>query len=251
MTAHSTLRRALATLGVAAVAATGCTAADATDADTITVFAAASLTEVFTDLGERFEADNPGTTVNFSFAGSSGLAQQILGGAPADVFASAATTNMDQVSAETASAPRVFATNELEIAVPPGNPGDVTGLADFADPDLTIAICEASVPCGQAATAAFEAAGITPQPDTLERDVKAVVTKVVLGEVDAGLVYRTDVLAADVTGITFPESAHARNDYPIATLKTASHPNLAESFVEYVLSEVGHEVLSAAGFTTP
>ena len=246
------IHRGLAGLSIVALAVTGCAAEDANASDnTITVFAAASLTDTFTELGERFEDANPGTTVNFSFGGSSGLAQQILSGAPADVFASAATTNMDQVSAETASPPTLFATNELEIAVPPGNPGDVTGLDDFADSGLKIAICEESVPCGQAAAAVFVAAGITPQPDTLERDVKAVLTKVVLGEVDAGLVYRTDVLAADVTGIAFPESEQARNDYPIATLATTSNPDLADAFVEYVLSEVGREVLSAAGFTVP
>ena len=221
----------------------------------ITVFAAASLTESFTRLGKDFEAANPKATVTFNFAGSSALAQQINQGAPADVFASAAPANMKQVTdtgAITAS-PTTFVTNTLEIAVPAGNPGKVTGLADFAKPDLKIALCAEQVPCGAAAEKVFQAAGVTPAADTLEQDVKAVLSKVSLGEVDAALVYRTDVEAAGekVDGIEFAESDKAVNEYPIAVCAKAPNPDGARAFVDYVLSDKGRAVLTEAGFGKP
>ena len=217
----------------------------------ITVFAAASLTETFTELGERFEEANPGTTVTFNFAGSSALAQQINEGAPVDVFASASPANMDQVSQ--ADEPTTFVRNRLEIVVPVGNPAGITGLADLADASRKIALCAEQVPCGAAAKKAFEAADITAAPDTLEQDVKAVLTKVTLGEVDAALVYRTDVLAAGdkVEGIEFPEAEQAINDYPIAALAEAPNAEGAAAFVEFVLSAEGVEVLTGAGFDKP
>ncbi len=217
----------------------------------ITVFAAASLTDTFTELGKRFEEANPGTTVTFNFAGSSALAAQINEGAPADVFASASPTNMDQVSQ--VEEPTTFVRNRLEIVVPAGNPAGITGLADFADASKKIALCAEQVPCGAAAKKAFDAAGITAAPDTLEQDVKAVLTKVTLGEVDAALVYRTDVLAAGdkVEGIEFPEAEQAINDYPIAALAEAPNAEGAAAFVEFVLSAEGVEVLTEAGFDKP
>jgi molybdate transport system substrate-binding protein len=189
--------------------------------------------------------------VTFNFAGSSALAQQINQGAPADVFASASPKNMDQVTDK--NAPAVFVTNTLEIAVPKGNPGKITGLEDFGDKDKKIAICAVQVPCGAAAATVFKAAGITPQPDSLEQDVKAVLTKVGLGEVDAGLVYKTDVLSAKdkVDGIEFPEADKAINEYPIATLTKAPNPDGAKAFVAYALSDQGKAVMTAAGFTAP
>ncbi|HEX6346752.1 molybdate ABC transporter substrate-binding protein [Umezawaea sp.] len=221
----------------------------------LTVFAAASLTESFTRLGEDFEAANPGVEVTFNFAGSSALAQQINSGAPADVFASAAPTSMGQVADAggiTGDA-TTFAKNELEIVVPKGNPAKVSGLADFGTADLKIALCAEQVPCGAASGKVFEAAGVTPAPDTLEQDVKAVLTKVKLGEVDAGLVYRTDVGAAgsEVEGIEFAEADEAVNDYPIAPLAKAPNAAAAKAFVDFVLSAAGREVLSAAGFAAP
>jgi len=217
----------------------------------ITVFAAASLTETFTELGERFEEANPGTTVTFNFAGSSALAQQINEGAPVDVFASASPANMDQVSQ--ADEPTTFVRNRLEIVVPAGNPAGITGLADLADASRKIALCAEQVPCGAAAKKAFEAADITAAPDTLEQDVKAVLAKVTLGEIDAALVYRTDVLAAGdkVEGIEFPEAEQAINDYPIAALAEAPNAEGAAAFVEFVLSAEGVEVLTGAGFDKP
>lgn len=221
----------------------------------VTVLAAASLTEAFTELGRRFERSHPEVTVRFSFAASSELASQVTGGAPADVFASASTATMDQVvrAGATDRAPVVFARNSLQIAVPAGNPGRVTGLADLARADLTVALCAPDVPCGQAAARAVRAAGVTPAVDTLEQDVKAALTKVVLGEVDAALIYRTDVLAAgpDVVGIDFPEAADAVTDYPIVLLADAPNPVAAQAFVDLVVSPAGAAVLTRDGFGRP
>ncbi|TWD79898.1 molybdate transport system substrate-binding protein [Kribbella amoyensis] len=218
---------------------------------TVNVFAAASLTGTFTELGKQFEAAHPGVEVVFNFAGSSALAQQINQGAPADVFASAAPKNMDQVTDK--GTPTVFVKNKLEIAVPKGNPGKVTGLTDFTDQAKKIALCAEQVPCGAAAKKVFEAAKLTPQPDSLEQDVKAALTKVGLGEVDAALVYRTDVLSAQekVDGIEFPEAAQAVNEYPIATLTKAPNADGGKAFVDYVLSADGKKVLTEAGFEAP
>jgi molybdate transport system substrate-binding protein len=217
----------------------------------INVFAAASLTGTFTQLGKDFKTAHPGVKVKFNFAGSSALAQQINQGAPADVFASAAPKNMDDVKDK--GTPTNFVSNTLEIAVPMGNPGKITGLKDFANKDKKIALCAVQVPCGAAADKVFTAAGITAQPDSLEQDVKAALTKVGLGEVDAALVYKTDVLSAKdkVEGIEFPEAAKAVNEYPIATLTKAPNAAGAQAFVDYVLSDHGKAVLTAAGFSAP
>jgi molybdate transport system substrate-binding protein len=222
---------------------------------TLTVFAAASLTDVFTVLGERLEAGNPGLDVQFNFAGSSALATQVTQGAPADVFASADQPQMAVVTdaglAE--GEPRVFAANVLQIAVPAGNPAGVTGLADLAREELAIAVCAPQVPCGAAAEDVFAAAGVTPAPDTLEEDVRAALTKVELGEVDAALVYTTDVTSAGdaVEGIDVPEAGEAVNDYPIAALTEAPNPEAAAAFVELVRSEEGQQALADAGFRIP
>lgn len=220
----------------------------------VTVYAAASLTDAFEQLGEEFEAAHPGTAVTFSFGGSPALAQQIVSGAPADVFAAASPATMRTVTdAGDAEAPQVFVRNRLQIAVPPDNPGRITGLADLGRPERTVALCAEQVPCGAAAARAFAAAGVTPAPDTLEQDVKAVLTKVRSGEVDAGLVYRTDVLAAGdaVRGIGFPEADGAVNDYPIAVLPSGPHAEAGRAFVAHVLSEEGQRVLVDAGFERP
>jgi molybdate transport system substrate-binding protein len=218
---------------------------------TVTVFAAASLTGTFTQLGKDFEAAHPGLKMTFNFAGSSALAQQISQGAPADVFASAAPKNMEQLT--DAVDPVTFVTNKLEIAVPRGNPAKITGLADFGKADRKIALCAEQVPCGAAAKKLFEAAGIKAEPDSLEQDVKAALTKVRLGEVDAALVYQTDVKAAagEVEGITFPAADQAINEYPIAVLGKAPNATGARAFVQFVLSDKGRAVLSEAGFDAP
>ncbi|WP_067805088.1 molybdate ABC transporter substrate-binding protein [Nocardia beijingensis] len=247
---------------LAVVSAAGCRSDDTPDhtgagrvTGTVTVFAAASLTETFTELGKQFEAAHPGVKVIYSFGASSALAEQINQGAPADVFASAAPKNMQQVrdKGEVTAAPVTFVRNRLEIAVPKGNPGHITGLADFGRAEPKLALCAEQVPCGAAAEMVFESARITPRPDTREQDVKAVLTKVTLGEVDAALVYRTDVEAAGgkVEGIDFPESGKAVNDYPIAPLAHAPNAAAAAAFVDFVTSEQARPVFAAAGFDTP
>ena len=222
---------------------------------TLTVFAAASLTDVFTELGDRLTADHPDLEVRFNFAGSSALATQIVQGAPADVFASANGPQMAVVTDAglAAADPVVFASNMLHIAVPAGNPAGVTGLADFAREELALAVCAPDVPCGAAAEKVFAAAGITAVPDTHEEDVRAALTKVELGEVDAALVYESDVASAGgaVEGIAFPESEDAVNDYPITVLEAAPNPGAAAAFVDLVLSEDGQRALEDAGFRRP
>lgn len=250
----------LATVTGAALLA-GCTAPApdrAEDADTlsgtVTILAAASLADAFDDLAARFEADHPDADVVVSYGGSSALAEQIISGSPADVFASANEATMRTVTDEgRALDPVIFVTNTLELAVPAGNPGRVTGLADLADPGLTIALCDPAVPCGSAAVELLAAAGVTASVDTLEEDVTAAVTKVALGEVDAALVYRTDVIAAgdDVEGIEVPEAAGVVNAYPISRLADAPNPAVAQAFIDFVLSEVGMRVLRDAGFVAP
>ena len=222
---------------------------------TVTVFAAASLTESFTRIGKDFEATNPGAKVTFNFAGSSALATQVNQGAPVDVFASASPTNLKTVSdaGNTEGTPTTFVRNQLVIAVPRGNPKHVTGLADLGTPGLKVALCAEQVPCGAAAKKVLDTAGIKLTPVTLEQDVKSALAKVKLGEVDAALVYRTDAKAAasDVDGVEFAESAGAINEYPIAVLKGAPNKDGARAFVAYVLSAEAKAILTAAGFQAP
>ncbi|MFJ5615163.1 molybdate ABC transporter substrate-binding protein [Micromonospora sp. NPDC093243] len=219
---------------------------------TVTVLAAASLTESFIQIGKDFEAAHPGTTVVFNFGGSSALATQINQGAPADVFASAAPRNMATVT-EAGNAdgePSTFVRNQLVIAVARDNPKGITNLADLTRPGTKVALCAEQVPCGAAARTALDAAAVKLTPVTLEQDVKGALAKVRLGEVDAALVYRTDAKAAagDVTGVEFPESARAINDYPIVLLKGAPNRVGGQAFVGYVRSEAGRAVLTEAGF---
>jgi molybdate transport system substrate-binding protein len=244
-------------LAVTALTLAGCggtadgTAEEPTDS-TLTVFAAASLTDVFTELGEALEDQQPGLDVRFNFAGSSALATQLTQGAPADVFASANQAQMTVVTDAGLQGedPTVFTSNVLQIAVPAGNPAEVTGLADFGREDLTLAVCAPEVPCGAAAEDVFAAAGVTAVPDTMEEDVRAALTKVELGEVDAALVYATDVTGAGdaVEGVDFPEAEDAVNDYPICTLADAPNPEAARAFVDLVLSDEGRSALRDAGF---
>jgi molybdate transport system substrate-binding protein len=220
----------------------------------ITVFAAASLTESFTEIGKQFEAANPGTKVTFSFGASSALAEQINAGAPADVFASASPKNMDQVvSAGGASGSKVFATNQMEIATPPSNPAHVASVNDLAKSSVKTALCQPQVPCGSVAQQVFTNAKITVKPVTLEPDVKSVLSKVQLGEVDAGMVYVTDVKTAGnkVKGVEIADDANASTDYPVAALAKSGNAAAASAFVDMVLSPAGESVLTAAGFQAP
>jgi molybdate transport system substrate-binding protein len=221
---------------------------------TVNVFAAASLTEAFTTLGKQFQAAHPGVKVVFNFGPSSGLAEQINQGAPADVFASASTTNMDQVvTAGGASSPTSFVRNVMEIAVPPTNPAHVTSVDDLAESNIKVALCLAAVPCGATAKSVFANAKITVKPVTEEIDVKSVLAKVQLGEVDAGVVYVTDVRAAgsQVKGITIPDPVNASTTYPIASMTKSHNATAAKAFVSYVLSSAGSAVLTAHGFLKP
>jgi molybdate transport system substrate-binding protein len=235
----------------------GCSAPPAADEPvrgTVTVLAAASLSGPLDQVAADFERAHPEVDVVISYGGSAALAEQIVSGAPADLFFSANESTMATVlDAGVAVDPEVVLTNVLEIAVPVGNPGGVTGLADFGDPELVLALCDPAVPCGSAAERLFAATGITPDVDTLEEDVKAALTKVELGEVDAALVYVTDVIAAGdaVEGIGVPEAADAVNRYPIAVLTDAPNPQAAQAFLDFVRSGQALKVFTDAGFGTP
>jgi molybdate transport system substrate-binding protein len=221
---------------------------------TVTVLAASSLKEAFTTLAEQFESTNPGTTVKLSFAASSDLAQQINQGAPADVFASASPKNMKQVvSAGGASTSTNFVKNVMEIAVPPSNPGKVTGVADLAKSNIKVALCQPQVPCGSVAAKVFDNAKIKVKPVTLEPDVKSTLSKVELNEVDAGMVYVTDVRAAGskVKGIQIPGNLNASTEYPIAALTKAPNSAGAQAFVDLILSAAWQSVFAADGFEKP
>ncbi|MEV4733445.1 molybdate ABC transporter substrate-binding protein [Saccharopolyspora sp. NPDC049426] len=217
---------------------------------TVTVLAAASLTESFDELGKRFTAEHPDVAVQFDYQGSSTLAEQIKQGRPADVFASADDKNMLKV-ADLVSPPQSFATNRLTIVVPPGNPAHVTSLADLADKKLVV--CAPQVPCGAATQQVADAAHVGLRPVSEENDVKQVLQKVVAGEADAGLVYVTDAKAAGdrVQAIDFPEAHQAVNNYPIATIGDSQQAQLANEFVSFVRGPAGREVLGAHGFDVP
>ena len=222
---------------------------------TVTVFAAASLKKTFTAIGTEFEKAHPRVTVTFNFAGSSDLVAQIQQGAPADVFASADTTNMAKATGDslTAATPANFASNTLEIAVPPGNPAKIAGLADLARPGVKVVLCAPEVPCGSAAATVEAAAKVDIKPVSEEQSVTDVLGKVRSKEADAGLVYVTDVLGAGdaVEGVEFPESSSAVNTYPIATLKSSRNAAAAKAFVEAVTGDLGQGILAAAGFAKP
>ncbi len=221
----------------------------------LTVFAATSLTEAFNQIGSQFQTANPGVKVTFNFAGSSALATQITQGAPADVFASAAPANMTTVTdaSLTTSEPRIFAQNEGEILVESGNPKGITSVADLADPAIKVAVCAPEVPCGAVAKQIFDNAGVTVTPVTQEENVGGVVTKVTLGEVDAGIVYVTDALAnaSKATGIAIPADVNASTSYPIAPIEDGANPAAAAAFISYVLSADGQQVLADFGFKPP
>jgi molybdate transport system substrate-binding protein len=218
----------------------------------IKVFAAASLTAAFGQLGQRFTAAHPDTKVTFNFAGSQALATQIQQGAPADVFASADTKNMTKVK-DLVGAPRNFASNLLRIIVAKGNPRGIKGLADLSNTDLKVVLAAPDVPAGKYARQALDAQHITVKPVSLEDNVKAVVTKVSLGEADAGLVYLTDVSAGGdkVAGVDIPNDQNVPATYPIAVVKASSHQSQAQAFMDMVLSDQGQQILKGYGFLPP
>ena len=253
---------AIALIALGACAAGGTSAGDPSPAastasagGSITVFAAASLTATFTELGKRFEKAHPGVHVAFSFAGSSDLVSQLQEGAPADVFASADEVDMAKVTAAglARGVPVDFATNVLAIAVPPGNPAHLASFADLAEPGVKTVICAPQVPCG-AATAKVEAStGVVLHPVSEESSVTDVLGKVASGEADAGVVYATDVKAANkkVGDVPFPAASGTVNTYPIVAVAGSANRSAAAAFIRFVTGPEGRAVLKAAGFGTP
>jgi molybdate transport system substrate-binding protein len=250
--------RLAAALAVVALVLAGCGGDDQASGGSpaspggLTVFAAASLTAAFTELGERFTAANGGTKVTFNFAGSQALATQIQQGAPADVFASADLANMGRLKGLVGT-PRSFASNLLQMVVEKGNPEGVKGLEDLASSELKVVLAAPDVPAGRYAAEALAKAGVTVKPVSEEDNVKAVVTKVSLGEADAGIVYVTDVAAGGdrVEGVDIPEERNVVATYPIATVKDSKRASQAQAFVDLVLSADGQQVLREHGFLPP
>jgi molybdate transport system substrate-binding protein len=226
----------------------------ATLSGSITVFAASSLTDAFTRIGATFEKARPGAKVHLTFAGSSTLAAQIQQGATGDVFASAdqATTQKLVDAGLVSGSPSVFARNRLQIVVAPGNPKHIGGLSDLSRAGLVVLLCAPPVPCGRYATQALRAAGVAVTPASQEADVKAVVSKVAMGEADAGIAYVTDVKAAraGVQGVDIPARFNVTADYTIAVLREAQHAALARAFISYVLAD-GQQILARGGFAAP
>ena len=221
---------------------------------TITVFGAASLTAAFTAIGNDFQRTYPGTMVKLSFGGSSTLVTQIQQGAIGDVFASADQPNMQKAvdAGLVSGSPSIFAHNRLEIVVAAGNPKHIMSLSDLAQSGLVVVLCAAAVPCGRYANQALQKAGVTVKPASLETDVKAVVSKVALGEADAGIVYMTDVKAggATVQGVPVPLAQNVLAEYPVAVLKDSQNSPLARAFIAYLLAP-GQPTLARYGFTGP
>ena len=255
LTAAALLLTGCATTASAPAGRAGAAGSGGSSDRTLTVFAAASLKQTFATLGRTFESQHPGTTVAFSFAGSADLVTQLQEGAPADVFASADTTTMARAAGDhlVAGTPVTFATNTLQIAVPPSNPARVSSYADLTRPGVKVVVCAVQVPCGAAARRIETATSTTIRPVSEENAVTDVLGKVESGEADAGLVYVTDVKSAGdrVRGIAFEESRKAVNTYPVAALAGSRNLDLAGQFVELVTGSEGRQVLAAAGFGTP
>jgi molybdate transport system substrate-binding protein len=249
----------VALIGGLLTAAVGCGGDDDSEAGAasgdIAVFAAASLTDAFTEIGGAFEFDHPESAVTFNFAASSELVTQINQGAPADVFASADEANMTKLTdaGNNGAEPADFATNQLEIIVQPGNPHGITEVADLADPDLIVVTCAPEVPIGAYTAEVFANAGVEVTPDSLEENVRAVVTKVTAGEADAGIVYTTDVLAAgdQAEGVEIAADVNVTATYPIAVTGEAPNAGGAAAFVAFVLSPAGQAILARYGFAGP
>ena len=242
------IRRLAALAAFALVAACGTQASSSS----VSVFAAASLTDAFRAVATAFEKDHAGVTVQLSFAGSPTLVTQIEQGARADVFAAADTTNMDRLGADgfVSGEPKVFAHNVLEIAVAPGNPKRITGLADLSRPGLVYISAGPTVPAGKYALQSLEKAGVTAKPKSLETDVKSVISKIELGEADAGIVYTTDVKAAGskVQGVVIPDQYNVVASYPVAEVKGAPNPAAATALIAFLLSASGQATLESYGF---
>lgn len=243
-----TLTAAAALTLVACSSSSGDSASSA-ESTTITVGAAASLTDVFETIAADFTAANPDVTVTFSFAASSAIAEQIRSGAPLDVFASAGKTSMEPLVTEgLVTGIADFTSNSLQIATPPGNPAGVTGLADLEN--VSVIVCEEQVPCGVAATKLIEQNGLTITPVSFEPNVRSVLTKIEADEADAGIVYATDVIAAGdkVVGVAIPSDANVTSLYQAAVVKDSAHADAAARFVAFLSGPEAQAALAAAGF---
>ena len=216
------------------------------------MFAASSLTEAFTEIGDAFEVANPGVTVTFNFAGSGDLVTQITQGAPADIFVSADDSNMKKLTeaGEGGGQPTSIARNSMEIIVEKGNPRGIAAVADLADSDLIVVLCAETVPCGKSAATVLDNAGVTVTPSSFEDKVKGVVTKVAAGEADAGLVFVTDVKAAGngADGVEIPNDINVINNYPMVLTNHAPNPESARAFMAFVTSATGQGILATYGF---
>lgn len=219
----------------------------------IHVSAAASLTDAFTVIAEQFELQNPNTQISTSFGSSSTIVDQVINGAPVNALATASEGTMnDAVNAHViAGMPQVFASNQLAIVVPVGNPANVKSIADLGGPELKLAICQSQVPCGQAARELFFRAAVSIVPATFEADVRAVLAKVASGEVDAGIVYRSDAIAGgtSVESIPIPDSTNVSIRYPIAAIAGSEGEQVVAKFIEFLLSPSSQLVLADHGFT--
>lgn len=221
----------------------------------LTVFAAASLTAAFDEIGAAFTTENPDVEVTFNYAGSSDLVTQINEGAPADVFASADEATMTKLidAGSNRGQPEVFARNTPQIVVGQGNPKAIATLADLAQPDTIVVLCAPEVPCGKYAATILANAKVAVTPKSQEQNVKAVVSKVTAGEADAGIVYATDVLAAGdkAEGVDIPADVNVIAEYPIVVTKESANPEAAVAFLEFVASERGQKILGSYGFLQP
>jgi len=250
-------------VGTAAVVSAACSSSPASSSGNgngnvsgnVVVFAATSLKGAFDSIGAKFHKAHPGVTMKFNYSGSSTLATQINQGAPADVFASADTKNMKIVTSDNngAGKPVEFARNKLEIMVASGNPKKIESVKNLTNKSVKVAVCDPAVPCGAYSKEVFAKAGVTVHPVTEETTVSSVVTKVSLGEADAGLVYTTDVKANGdkTTGVAIPPDQNVTAQYPIVTVKGAPNAAGANAFMKYVLSPTGEKVLAKYGFLPP
>jgi len=222
----------------------------------VTVAAAASLTEAFEQIGEEFTAANPAARVQFNFDASTTLSQQVIDGAPADALASADEANMTKVvdAGKVEAEPVIIATNSLMIVVKPGNPFGVRALEDLKRVDV-VSLCGRTVPCGRLAQESLGKAGVSIPAETITRgqNAKTTIAAVGEGDADAGVVYATDVQAAGVAveGIAIPTEHNSVATYPMAVLTDASNPALSRTFVDFVLGERGQAILRAAGYSPP
>lgn len=238
-------------LGVAGCSAAGGAPGDGPTRHTVVVLAASSLTDVLSGLARDFEATHPGTDIQLSFAASSTVVTQVNQGAPADLIALAGTSAAGPLDARRIVGNRTsLASNTLEIATPPGNPGKVDAITDLSRPTLKVVLCAATVPCGKAAAKALSLAGVTAHVVSYENDVKATLAKVQLGEADAAIVYHSDVVSAGVRvrGVPIPASVNQTLDYPL--IRLTDEPTTIE-FATFLLSDQSRQRLRDNGFLTP